>query len=115
MEVKEQPHKLLREIYRNMETFREFVAATGKDIIEYGDFTISFFDLERTISLTKLSKRKKQAFELNVLHDMKQKDVAEIMGISTVSVGQYVEQACQQLAEIYFAEESKWPGKPKNQ
>lgn len=36
---------------------------------------------------------------------MKQKDVADIMGITTVSVGQYVESGFLQIAEEYFNDE----------
>ena len=96
--------KILREVYRNYSQFKEYVRATGKDTIEYKGLTISFFDLDKNIN--KLSPRKKEAFYLNVIVDMKQKDVAEIMGITCVSVGQYVAQACQQLAELYFEGET---------
>jgi predicted transcriptional regulator len=38
---------------------------------------------------------------------MKQKDVADVMGITTVSVGQYVESGFAQIAKEYFAEENQ--------
>lgn len=75
--------------------------------------SISFSDLERALKTyqdgtkadgTVLAKRKEQAFYLNVIRDMRQKDVAELMGITTVSVGQYVEQSVLQLAAYYFGE-----------
>jgi len=53
-----------------------------------------------------LSVRKEQAFLLNVILDQRQEDVAEQMGITTVSVGQYVKQACLQLSEYYFGDMS---------
>lgn len=110
------PHRVLREVYRNFRQFQEFVSATGKDVIEHGywvfnedgtknrkiTITISYSDLRD--QLNKLSARKRQAMVYNVIMDMKQKDVAEIMGITTVSVGQYVDTACEQLAADYFAE-----------
>lgn len=97
--------------------FRDLVSATGQSVFEHGEFihdddgniigramyTISFWDLHGALS--KLSKRKREAMFLNVILDKKQRDVAELMGITTVSVGQYVEQACIQLAERYFADE----------
>jgi DNA-directed RNA polymerase specialized sigma subunit len=92
--------KVLREVYRNYNQFKEYVQNTGNDIIEYRGLTISFFDLDKNIN--KLSPRKKEAFYLNVIVDMKQKDVAEVMGITCVSVGQYTNQACEQLAKLYF-------------
>lgn len=95
-------HKVMRELYRNYMQFREYVRSTGETTIEYQDVAISFYDLG--MGLNELSPRKKQAFYLNVILDKKQKDVAEIMGITTVSVGQYVEAASKQLADIYFGE-----------
>lgn len=62
--------------------------------------TLSFWDLQG--ALTKLSPRKREAVFYNVILDQKQKDVAEIMKITTVSVGQYVEQGMIQLADDYF-------------
>ena len=64
--------------------------------------TVNFVDLQQ--SLKKLSPRKKQAVYFNVIRDMKQKDVAAIMGITTVSVGQYVEQAMIQVAKDIWPE-----------
>ena len=95
-------HKVMRELYRNYMQFREYVRTTGEYVIEYKDVAISFYDLGK--GLNDLSPRKKEAFYLNVILDKKQKDVAEIMGITTVSVGQYVEAASRQLAEVYFGE-----------
>lgn len=92
--------KVLREIYRNYAQFREYVRNTGKDILEYNGITISFFDLDKDID--KLSPRKRQAFLLNIIQDIKQREVAEMMGITTVSVGQYAAAAIKQLSESYF-------------
>jgi DNA-directed RNA polymerase specialized sigma24 family protein len=71
-------------------------------IVSKETLTISLFDLQK--GLKGISDRKREAFYYNVILDMKQKDVAAIMGITTVSVGQYVEQAVLQLSERYFAE-----------
>lgn len=114
-----QPHKVLREVYRHYTEFQELVAATGKHVIDYNypvydedeetvlrriPISISFFDLRDAIADESiLSERKRQAVLLNVILDKKQKEVAEMMGITTVSVGQYVDQAMMQLAEDYFA------------
>lgn len=107
------PHRILREVYRHYLEFRELVAQDGRHhVIEHGYYidepegrrkvhmSISFWDLSNDIN--KLSDRKKEAFWYNVICDMKQKDVAAIMGITTVSVGQYVEAACEQLAMGHF-------------
>lgn len=112
-------HRILREIYRHYPELKAYITANGGDkLIEHSytiyddngapvgkeDITISFWDLHD--SLQSLSDRKREAVHLNVILDWKQKDVAEKMGITTVSVGQYVEQAMLQLAETYFAEDS---------
>lgn len=107
------PHRVLREVYRHYLEFRELVAQDGRNhVIEHGYYidepegmrkvhmSVSFWDLGNDIN--KLSDRKREAFWYNVICDMKQKDVAAIMGITTVSVGQYVEAACEQLAMGHF-------------
>lgn len=113
------PHRVLREVFRNFRQFQEYVAATGNDVIEYAysvedpdtgekrkvEITISYSDLLNR--LNELSERKREAILYNVIMDMKQRDVADIMGITTVSVGQYVDTACEQLAVGYFAEQEK--------
>ena len=96
------------------EAYRPWVFQVGADywhmaavavdyVIEHKGVEISFVDLQGL--LKGLSPRKMQAVELNVIHDMKQREVAEIMGIRTVTVGQYVDAAIQQLVDQYFAEE----------
>ncbi len=112
----DKPHRILREVFRNFRQFRELVASTGTDVIEHGYWvynedgtknhkvvlTISYSDLRGLPNI--LASRKKEAFYLNVIEDMKQRDVAEIMDITTVSVGQYVDAACEQMAKVYFAQ-----------
>lgn len=111
-------HRVLREVYRHYLEFKALVQQDGRDhVLDHGYWVydedgetiigketvqISFWDLHN--ALASLSPRKKEAMFYNVILDMKQQDVADIMGITTVSVGQYVEQACQQIAERYFAE-----------
>ena len=81
---------------------------------EYVTIQISFYDLERALKSfngeiqkegTVLSKRKEEAFYLNVIQDMLQRDVADRMGITTVSVGQYVDQSMLQLVKYYWDED----------
>lgn len=109
-------HRVLREVLRHYTEYRQHVGATGDHVIEHGYWvypeegerykvhvTISFWDLHTGIK--ELSPRKREALYHNVILDRRQRDVAEIMGITTVSVGQYVEQAVIQLAEKYFADE----------
>lgn len=120
--TKFQPHRILREVYRHYTEFEQLVASYGTHTIDHvvrlydeeGNeidrvpVTISFFDLRDGLKSQKnggiLSDRKLQAVMLNVIADQKQKDVAEAMNITTVSVGQYVEHAMEQLAKVYFPE-----------
>jgi DNA-directed RNA polymerase specialized sigma24 family protein len=95
-------HRVLREVLRHYTEFRALCAATGRWDIEAHGVRISFLDLRG--SLSKLSKRKKEAVFYNVILDKKQKDVAEIMGITTGSVNQYVEQAMLQIAADMWPE-----------
>lgn len=111
------PHRILRDIYRNYELFKDYVANTGNHVIEHGYYTynedgsiktreivtISFWDLHK--GLAELSPRKAQAVYHNVIRDKKQKEVADEMGITTVSVGQYVQSAMESIARDYFAEQ----------
>ena len=109
-------HRILREVYRHYYSFKQLFARNGTDVIEHSywvydedggkskqTITISLWDLHD--GLETLSARKREAVNYNVMVDKKQKEVAEIMGITTGSVGQYVEQAMIQLADKYFAEE----------
>lgn len=126
------PHRILREVLRHYMEFRELVGGYGlaqagadgrKHILEHSYWTykengerdkkytvqISFWDLHT--GLKELAPRKREAIFHNVILDKKQKDVAKIMGITTVSVGQYVEAGCIQLAKRYFAEMTNENGK----
>lgn len=112
-------HRILREVYRHYLEYREYVSSTGNHVIEHGYFlynddgsikekvniTVSFWDLFE--GLKDLSPRKREAVWYNVILDQKQRDVAKKMQITTVSVGQYVEQAMLQLSQRYFAEETE--------
>lgn len=98
----EQKHRILREVLRNYLTFKELCSQTGEYVIEYGPYKLSFLDLQD--KLQNLAPRKKEALFYNVILDWKQKDVAKKMGITTVSVGQYVEQATLQLSKAYWAD-----------
>lgn len=125
---------VLRETYRHYLEFRDLVMSptqTSNDrglvnsavtcdhgVIEYGyhiyddddqvkdkvTITLAFWDLHD--SLKRLSARKREAVFYNVLLDWKQKDVAKRMQISTVSVGQYVQAAMEQLVSALDIEQT---------
>jgi DNA-directed RNA polymerase specialized sigma24 family protein len=111
------PHRVLREALRHYTEYKALVTMNGSNhVIKHGyrvypeegdpykvQISISFWDLHRGIK--DLSPRKRQALFYNVILDWKQKDVAKKMNITTVSVGQYVEQAVIQLADKYFEED----------
>ena len=102
-------HLILREIVRDYLTLEsecnQSEGRFGGDqwTIQVGPVIVNFLDLQSC--LKHLSKRKKQAVFYNVILDMKQKDVAKIMGITTVSVGQYVQAAFEQIADELDLEE----------
>lgn len=119
-------HRILRDVFRHYLEFQQLVALPEHDgmggygnsdgVLTYGYYvkeedgslrkvmiTLSFWDLQG--SLKELSPRKREAVFYNVILDMKQKDVAEIMGITTVSVGQYVDQGMIQMADKHFLDE----------
>ena len=95
-------HRVLREVIRHYVEFRTLCAQSGKWDIEHKGIRINFLDLRDC--LQRLSARKKEAVFYNVILDKKQKDVAEIMGITTGSVNQYVEQGMLQIAEDLWPE-----------
>lgn len=95
--------------------FRDYVGNGGDHVLEHSylvkdddgtihkeTIAISFWDLHR--GLKDLAPRKREALFFNVILDQKQKDVAKRMGITTVSVGQYVDAATKQLVKQHFPE-----------
>lgn len=95
-------YKVLEDVYRHYLDFQDYYMRTGQHILEAHGLTISFLDLKD--QLDKLSPRKREAFLYNVIYDMKQEDVAEKMGIASVTIGQYVVASSQQIAKWYFEE-----------
>lgn len=98
------PDLVIRELFRHYESIRDHRRTeTGKDVFSHKgfDFAVSELDLK---DLNLLTPRQKEAFYFNIVLDMKQREVAELLGISTVSVGQYVQAASERLAAHYFPE-----------
>lgn len=95
-------HRLLREVLKSYVLHDNLFNETGKHEITAGEgLTINFIDLKN--SLKNLSPRQKEAIYWFVIRDQKQKFVAEQMGISTVTVGQYVESG------VYRVARQVWP------
>lgn len=86
---------ILRSTLRHYLEFEAYFAQTGEHTLEYGGVTICFLDLQGCLS--SISERKRQAVELNVIRDLLQRETAHIMGIKTVTVGQYVDHAMIQM------------------
>lgn len=105
-------HRALREAVRHYRELEDLFINKGVLVLSHGQLDICFMDLAD--ALEKLSPRKKEAIYYNVICDMKQKDVAKIMGITTVSVGQYVESGFAQVAKEYFSESNETLRKEKN-
>ena len=119
-------HKIIRELLRHYLEFRELVLGYGaqeegadgrKHVLEHSYWiynedgtkkekdtvSLSFWDLQEGIN--EISPRKREALFLHVIMDMKQKDAADIMGITPIVCGQYSIAAAQQLAKKYFPAE----------
>lgn len=99
-----QRHRIVREALRHYHELEQLAKGSGDFVLQYGEVSISFLDLQG--SLTRLSKRKKEAVMYNIVMDWKQKDVAEQMGITAASVAQYVEQATIQVADQILGKEA---------
>lgn len=95
---------LIREALRHLDAAKE-LAIRGTDIIERTvlcdgkKITVSFSLLDLEAALKRRAKRQHEAVFLNVICDYLQRDVAAIMGITTISIGQYVQSACEKIAE----------------
>lgn len=101
-------HRILRDLIRHYLELETLFKDTGEHTFEWSSrehperILFSFLDLQG--ALKKLSPRKREAIFYHVIMDLKQKDVAEIMGITTVSVGQYCDQGLQQVSKLYWTD-----------
>ncbi len=106
-------HRFLREILRHYLEFQDYVAQGHDHVIEHSylvqepgkplrkvTMSFSFWDLHRGIK--DLPPRKKEALFYNIILDKKQKEVAELMGISTVSAGQYCDLGLKAIVEQFY-------------
>lgn len=98
--AKQPLHRLLREVLRGYNLFEEHCALTGRYEITFQGHTFNFLDLQKC--LEGLTNRQMEAVYWFIIQDEKQKTVAERLGISTVTVGQYCEASCIQIARKLF-------------
>jgi len=108
------PHRLLREVLRNFESFKQVCQQSGEFALVYrlGDTEVHMGLTEveaiRHCILTgegpvEVPQQHRSALLLNVLRDMTQKEVGVLIGnVKPVMVGQFVELSCEDLARHYF-------------
>lgn len=108
------PHRLLREVLRNFDSFNQVCQQSGEFALVYRlgetDVHVGLTEVAavRNCILTgegpvALSEQHRSALLLNVLKDMTQKEVGVLIGnIKPVVIGQYVELSCEDLARHYF-------------
>lgn len=75
---------VLRELFRNLQAFRAFYEAEGQDTITGPDGReYCLFDVEHLYQQVKvLSPRQRQAIELCLVFNIKEKEASKIMGVS---------------------------------
>ena len=108
------PHRLLREVLRNYDSFKQVCEQTGEFCLEHriGE-TVVFIGLPVVESArsgivtgsgrVSLPEQHRRALILSVFRDMTQKDVGLIIGgVKPAVVGQLVEVACEDLAREFF-------------
>ena len=95
-------HRAVREILRRYLEFEDVCKQEGSYTIECDDLSFSFSDLKGC--LKELPDRQKEAIYYAVILDLKLKDAAERMGITHISVGQYVGQATREIANKLCAD-----------
>lgn len=74
----------LRELFRNLQAFRAFYEAEGQDTITGPDGRdYNLFDIEHLFEQVRLlSPRQRQAIELCLVGNVKEKEASKIMGVS---------------------------------
>lgn len=94
--------RLMRGIFRNLQYFRSIYEETGQETITHDDITLNLFDMEKLFEYRSfLSRRQKQAIELFLQQDIREKDVAVMMGVSeTNPVAIYATQGLKRMYEM---------------
>ena len=97
-------HRVLRELLRNLQLFEALFETegidtlTGHDGVEY-----CLFDVQRLYGFRfYLSQRQREAVELFLYQDLREREVAKAMGVSEANpVAIYATQGLRRLAQIY--------------
>lgn len=80
---------------------RDYNALKARQYAGDYDAVILLADLETAIKRAGLTDRQRQAIELVLMGDLKQKDAAKRLAISRQAVALYVDYAAKKIAEIY--------------
>lgn len=80
---------------------RDYSALKARQYDGDYDAVILLADLETAIKRAGLTDRQRQAIELVLMGDLKQKDAAKRLAISRQAVALYVDYAAKKIAEIY--------------
>jgi Sigma-70, region 4 len=97
-------HRILRELLRNLQLFEALFECEGIDTINGPDgVQYCLFDIQRLYGYrVHLSQRQRQAVELFLYQDLREREVAESMGVSPANpVAIYATQGLRRLAQIY--------------
>lgn len=92
---------VVRELYRHRQSIFDFRTFYGKDVFEYKGITFAAHELDLA-PLDLLSPKQREAWVLAVLEDLPIGETAEVMGVSNVTAGQYVDHAARKLARYHF-------------
>lgn len=97
-------HRVLRELFRNLRLFEALFETEGIDTIVGPDGeTYCLFDIQQLYRRrTELSARQAEAIEMFLYDDMRERDVAQLMGVSPVNpVAIYATQGLKRLCLLY--------------
>lgn len=99
---------VLRELFRNLQAFRAFYEAEGQDTITGPDGRqYCLFDVEHLYDQVRvLSPRQRQAIELCLVSNVKEKEASRIMGVSeTNPVMMYATNGLKRICQMIDAGE----------
>jgi DNA-directed RNA polymerase specialized sigma24 family protein len=80
---------------------RDYNALKARQYAGDYDAVVLLADLQTAIDCAGLTDRQRQAVELVLMGDLKQKDAAKRLAISRQAVALYVDYAAKKIAEIY--------------
>lgn len=94
----------LRELFRNLPAFRALYEARGFDVVHSPNGeTYTLWDVEYLYEqVNRLARRQRQAIQLFLVEDMREREAAEEMGLSpTNPIGMYVTDGLTRIIDWY--------------